>query len=190
MGVTRYKSGDVTVTLDGGLEAFVRKALEAAGGETLRIMEAAGTELATKARSDWYGGDGVTKRTGSSGDIVDVTTVSDREVRVSIGSTDLKKAKYVHRPGRLSTRDVEITDSEYWAAKRAGGTEAQTVFRARKAGKAGSGIEVGRYYRSESNPKASDGKFLLAEFIRKPAAAKIKAITPELGRAIAARVKK
>lgn len=183
----RFTNGSVTVTLDAGMEAFVRKALDAAAGETVRILETAAEEVRAKSAADWYGSDGVVRRTGSSGDIQAGTTVSGTEVRVRVGSPDLKKAKFVHRPGPLSTAAVEITRREYEAEKKAGGTAAKLVFRA-KSDKKDRGVVADRCYRIVGSPAASDGKYLLQELVGKPMRKKVKEITPALGRAIAARV--
>lgn len=190
-GSLRYSDGSVTVSLDGSeMEAIVRRALDAAGGETLRMMEAAAEEVAANARSDWYApGTGVTRKTGKSGDVQVVTTVSDTEVRVSVGSTDAEmvgskpRAVLIHRPGRLSTRLVEITDAEYRRAKEQGGIPAKMVFRSRRDDPK-KGVKKGLCYRSEHNPLASDGKFLVPALIRSPMSIKVKAIAPELARAI------
>lgn len=183
----RFTDGAVTVTLDGALEQFVRAAVDAAAGETVRVMERAANEVATEAKADWYDpSKGVTKRTGASGALEVITTVSEREVRVSLGSLDLAKAKFVHRPGPLSTVAVEITADEYAKAKRLGGIGARLVFHAKKA-EPTQKVEAGKYYRKAANPLAADGKYLVVELVRKPMIAKVRAITPELGRAIAAR---
>ena len=189
MSALRFTDGSVTVTLDAGLDRFVRKALDAAAGETVRILETAMDEVDASASAAWYSKDGVTRRTGTSGNIERFTTVSDKEVRVSVGTTDLAKAKYMHRPGPLSLVVVEITRSEYNVTKKQKGLTAKTVFRA-KRNKESAGIVADRCYRIVSNPKASDGKYLLQELIGKPARRKVKEITPALGRAIAARVRK
>lgn len=187
MPITRFTDGAVTVTLDGGLEEFVRRAIDAVAGETVRILEGAAEEVAAKARADWYAPQtGVRRLTGRTGDVQVVTTISETEVRVSVGSTD-KAAIYVHRPGRLSTRATEITADDYAATKRKGGLQATLVFHARQANKA-AGIEAGRFYRRTHNTLASDGKYLLPVLIRAPMKAKVKDITPELGRAIAERM--
>lgn len=180
---TVYRSGSVSVSLDEGLANFVRQAAEAASGGALSILEREAETVAQSARADWYGPDGVKRRTGTSGDIAVVTVVTDDEVRVSVGSTDLEKAKYVHRPGPLSRTVREITEADYWQAKRAGGIQADLVFAARK-GDSKRGIVAGRWYRSVANPLASDGKYLLAELIRKPMNRAVRAVTPEIGRAI------
>lgn len=187
MGTTRYTDGNVTVTLDDGLEKLVRRSLEAVAGETVRILEAAAEDVAGTAREAWYdveGGRGVHKRTGRSGRVEVVTTVSDSEVRVSVGSTDLERAKYIHRPGRLSTVAVEIDKATYYEAKRKGGPSASLVFHAKKDDK-DAGVEAGRYYKKTGSPDASDGRYLLVELLRKPGQARIKAVLPELGQAVA-----
>lgn len=187
MSTLRYTDGSVTVTLDEGLEDLVRRALDAAAGATVQVMERAAEKVAAQARADWYAADtGVTRQTGSSGDVRVVTTVTPDEVRVSVGSADLTKARYVHRPGPLSTVAEEISEADYYAAKRAGGLRASTVFHARQSD-AGRGVVAGKYYKRVPNPRAGDGKFLVVELVRRPMTAKVKAITPELGRAIAER---
>jgi len=185
MSVTRFTNGSVTVTLDGGLEKLVRSALDAAAGETVRVMEAAAGEVAAQAKSAWYNPrTGVRRRTGKSGDIQVITTVSESEVRVSVGSTDVERVTKIHRAGPLSTVAQEIDAATYYAAKRKGGALARTVFLAKKTD-TGQGIEAGKYYRLAANPDASDGKYLIPELVRKPMTMKVKAITPALGRAIA-----
>jgi len=183
MAITRYSDGNATVTLDGALEAFVRKALDAAAGETVRIMEAAAEEVAAKARADWYApGTGVTKGTGQSGDIQVVTTVSDTDVRVSVGSTDTTlisgkpRAVLIHRRGRLSLDPKLVSRDEWWRWKKAG----------KPVGKPGStGDDWTILVPSDI---ASDGKYLVAELVRKPMRAQIKVITPALAKALTTKI--
>jgi hypothetical protein len=196
---TRYTSGGVTVTLSGELEEFVRRAVDQAAGATVRVMEAAAEEVAADARSWWYAkGTGVTRRTGRSGDVEVVTTVSDEEIRVTVASTDTTtvrdargrsapRAAVIFRPGVFSTRAVEISETEYKRQKARGKPHSELVFHAKRSRPA-SGVEAGKYYREESNPDASDGRYLVPELIQKPMRVKVKVITPELGRAIAARM--
>jgi hypothetical protein len=189
MPVTRYTSGAVSVALDSGLEAFVRDLLSAGETETVRILEAAADAEAARAEAAWYGADGVTRRTGKSGKIDRVTTLDSArsEVRVSVGSTDTRqdsKGKgvvpyYVRRPGPLSLVDRYVTQGEWWAWKKG----------SKPVGKAGTTGKADWVIR-EPNPKASDGKYLVVELIRKPMTARLREITPELGRAIAARATK
>lgn len=188
MGITRYTDGNVTVTLDGGLESLVRKALDAAGGETLRLMEQAAQDVADKARAEWYAqGTGVKQQTGKSGDIQVVSTVSDTEVRVSVGSTDTRIAGKAGKPlvavlrrrGRLSLEEKLVGREEYFAWKSA----RKPVGR---AGKSGSSNDWVIYVASDY---ASDGRNMITELVRKPMSVKVKALTPEMTKAIAAKVR-
>lgn len=186
MAQLRYTDGQVTVTLDGGLERMVRRALDAAAGETVRIMEREARAVADAARSAWYDPQrGVTRRTGASGQIDVVTTVAPTEVRVAVGSRDVTKARYVRRPGRLSTVAVEIERDEYWAAKRKGGPRAALYFRARKADPEAR-VVPGRYYRRDLSPLAADGAHLMPLLIQRPMRVQVRAITRQLGQAIVA----
>lgn len=193
MPITRYTEGGVTITLDGGLEDFVRRALSAASAETVRVMEAAAQEVAEKARADWYApGTGVEKDTGKSGDIQVVTTVSSDEVRVSVGSTDTElvngkpRAVYIHRPNRLTLVKKQVTVEEYWKtpkAQRANFHPLPADPKHHRPADSGTGPWIWVV-----NPKASDGKFLLTELVRKPMRAKVRTITPEIAKAIAKKI--
>lgn len=183
MAVTRFKSGDVTLTLSGDLEAIVRNAVRQVSGGLLDAMEAAAAEVADEARSDWYSAEeGVTRRSGRSGVLDVVTTVTEAEVRVSLGST-AEYAHLVRRPGALSTAVEEITEGEYFGLKRA----KRACFRARTT-RPREGIEAGKFYKIIHNPKASDGKSLVVELVRKPMRARIGALSPQIRTAIQERV--
>lgn len=185
---TVYRSGGVTVELGGELEAFVRKAVEAAEGETLRILEAAAEDEAARARAQWYApGTGVNRETGRSGDVQVTTTISADEITVSVASTDTARirdargrsaprAAVIHRPGRLSLVEKRVSQGDWWAWKKAG----KPVGRIGTKGKAD-------WIVLEPNPDASDGAYLVPELIRKPVRARIRIVTPELARAIADR---
>lgn len=182
MAITRYTQGPVTVTLDDGLNRLVRSMLDAAETETLRLLEAEAEAVATEARREWYGPNGVTKRTGRSGDIEVVTTFDSGrgEVRVSVGSTDTRTergkpvAALVHRPTATSkiVRPAKAADFEAGRAKHS--PEGQRL--------PGYGVVV------ESNPKASDGKQLMVEFVRRPMTLRLRRVTPQISQAIAERV--
>jgi hypothetical protein len=184
MSRSRYTSGNVTIELDGGLDKFVRGLLDAAEAETVRVLEAAGDEEAARAERDWYGSQGVTRRTGKSGDIVRTTTFGNGEVRVSVGSTDTRidpdKGKrvpyYVRRPGPLSVVDKKVTQGEWWAAKKAGHP-------VRMYGPKGKRT----YIVEEPNPRASDGKYLVVELVRKPVNKRLKVLAGKVAQAIATR---
>lgn len=170
------------MSLDAGWDAAVRQILSAAQTETIRVLERAGDEEAAKAEAAWYSAAGVTRRTGRSGYIERVTTfdASKGEVRVSIGSADKrldpKQRKptplFVRRPGRFSTVRKVVSQGEWWAWKKAGKPVA-----IRLRGAAPWQIEM-------PNPKASDGKFLMVELVRKPVQARIPRLAPELAQAI------
>jgi hypothetical protein len=189
MGITRYRDGEATVTLTGDLEAFVRAAVTAASGGVVETMERAAEEVAAQARRQWYApATGVTRRTGASGQLDVITTVTHDEVRVSVGSTDTRlvrnargrmvpRASVIQRPGPLSQADEYVTQGEWWAWKKSG----RPVGKHGTKGKADWIIHV-------PSDNASDGAFLVPELVRKPMTAKIKVITPDVARAIAARV--
>lgn len=169
---TRYRDGAVTVTLDGGLEAFVRKAVEASLRVPLSVLEAEAEVVAAEGRGKWY--KEVNRRTGRSGDIRVVTTVSTTEVRVSIGSTDTRLDKrgraaalFVRAPGPLSQLQRRATKEEYRQARAAGKSH-------------GSALWV-----SYDNPKRSDGHFLIQTLVRKPGQALAKATAQKLSVALA-----
>jgi hypothetical protein len=182
---TRFTDGNTTVTLDGAMEDLVRRALDAAAD--VRVLEDRASRVATGARSAWYApGTGVTRRTGTSGDVETVTTVSETEVRVSIGSMDLAKAKYVHRPRMLSLTKVEVTREVYWnTPKKLRANYKPLKADAKKGRKADEGVGP---YIWQHNPLASDGKFLLPELVRKPAAVALQEAIPALTAAFAAKV--
>lgn len=154
---TRYKDGSVSIELDDGLDEFARSLLSVAERETVAVLERYAKSVADEASRKWY--QQVDKQTGKAG-AIDVFTTLDGakgEVRVTIGTTDTRME------GRRPTPTM---------VRRPGPLSQITK----------KGVK-GRI----PNPKASDGKFLMVELVRKPATAMIKAITPALGRAIAAR---
>lgn len=155
---SRFSDGTSTVTLDDGLDRFIRSALSAAEKEVVGHLEAAAEAVAADARGKWY--QQVERRTGKSGDIVVFTTfdTGKGEVRVTVGSTDIRKqgstpvAVLVHRPGPLSQVSKK-------------------------------GVQ-GRV----TNPLVSDGRALMLELVRKPVRATVRSLGPALGRAIASRM--
>ena len=191
MGTLRYTEGKVTVTLGGELEAFVRRALEAAGGETLRLMEQAAQEVATRAEAEWYApGGGVHRETGQSGKMGVVTTVKPGEVRVSVGSTDKRSEGKGRKQGGNATPFVYYLKSPAPLAVDARKVSRVEYFEWRKAGKpvgpfgtSGASVDWVIY---EPSDHASTGRSMVVELIRRPMKLKVKAITPELGRAIRA----
>lgn len=123
MSTTRVKSGDVTVTLTGDLEAWVQRATVAAGGEILRAVREEAEGVARTASSRWY--DLVNRKTGMSGQIRVVETVDWQAatITVSVGSTDRRIAgkknapvpALVHTGGPDSLMLVPVDRLEYFA---------------------------------------------------------------------------
>jgi len=120
---TRYRSGDVTVTLEGDLSAQLRALVASAMPGALAALEREGEKVAQAARAEWYGPRGVKRETGRGGDIEVVTTIDTgrAEVRVSVGSADTRedgRGKPIplvqHSPSALSTEWVSVTPEEYW----------------------------------------------------------------------------
>lgn len=117
MASTRYKDGDVTVTLTGDLEQQMRELVARAMGGALEIMEGAANKVAADARAEWYGSRGVRLITGQTGDIRTVTTidVSRSVVRVAVGSTDTEgsakqpRVVFVHSPGPMGRKLVSVS---------------------------------------------------------------------------------
>ncbi len=191
MGTTRYTDGNVTITLDDGLEKWCRSILDEAQREMVTQAETEAQAVADAAKGQWY--EQVQKRSGKSGDITVVTTFDAARdvVRVTVGSTDtrLNKGKpvavLVHRPSSLSQIATEITRREYSDARAAG--RSKDVVHARRGDKA-RGIVAGKFYRFSHNPKAADGKNLMVELIRKPFTLRLKKAIPNMARVIADRV--
>lgn len=176
MGITRYRDGDVTITLSGDLEGFVRRAADAALGGALAVIEAEADEVAATAREQWYRQ--VTLRTGKSGQIARITVISDDYVRVSVGSTDTRPAKggksaalFVRRPGPLSQVERKATDAEYNARRSAGMAPPDA------------------FWIKQDNPKAADGAYLLSELVKKPMKARKTKLAKAIGAAIVARIR-
>jgi hypothetical protein len=187
MPITRYRSGAATVTLTGDPEAYVRRVLDGAGGDLLRLSEARAEKVRQASRAAWYSM--VTKETGLSGDIDVVTTVDTNRgtFTVGIGSTDTRTAGkagkplvvYVHSPGPASLIKVEVTSAE-WYATPEGLRANYKPFPDDK----GSGPYVWR-----SNPKSGSGKGLLQTLVKAPMKAEIKSLLPEIRRAVEARIR-
>lgn len=194
--IRRYQDGDATVTIDGALEAFVLRAVRAASGGTLEIMEEAADALAAISRGQWY--DHVTRRTGLSGDIQAITTISEKQIKVSIGSTDARRVKF---------KNVRRTID----AARERGEEAPTTFTSREVMLAAFVHEAGplsmtwqpvshdEYWRAKPdargpypqlrklNPEAAGGRKLLQLLVRVPTKKLALKLGPEIAAEIARR---
>jgi hypothetical protein len=181
-----YRNGSVTVSLDGGLERFVRRLLDSTQSELVRQIRRAADDVARAARADWYGPQGVTRETGRSGDIQvrELVDAARGEIRISVGSTDQRMAGirplpvYVHRPGPTSTVLRVVSPRKYFAAptvmrgpwRVVGGRRAPQLF--------------------VPNPAASDGKFLLQTLVKGPMRARVKAISIAAAKGIGERMRR
>jgi hypothetical protein len=215
MPITRYREGNTTVVLHGDLEGHVRRAMEAANATAVAKLEGGAQEIADDAEAAWYGGMGVTRRTGKSGDIEVVTTVdaSRDEVRVGVGSVDTRTvqagklggsganggkkrvaggrtvplAAFVHRPWRTTLRAKAVEQAEWWAWKRKDlpvlPPPGDPWWGKKRDGKRnGEGLDPAKWYVLAAG--AAQGKvvadpgtgYLLADYVRKPARLKIKAL--------------
>ena len=178
----RVTNGGVTVTLDGQLEAFVADLVRRTQSATIEQIREAAAEVAAAARAEWYGINGVNRRTGQSGDIVVTETVdlSRGEIRIGVGSADPRVAGskpvpvYVHRPRKTSTVEVDVSPREWFDA-------AESIRAPWRVGAGGK--KIPRLHRP--NPEANDGKFLLPTLVRAPMKKRVKAISAAIAKEVA-----
>ena len=178
---TRYRSGGVTVTVDDGLERWMRGLMDAAEAETIALLEAEAREVMEFARGRWY--QEVERETGKSGDLEVVTTFTDTgDVIVGVRSKDTRVrggkpvAAMVHRPGPLSRSTVEVTRAEYGRIKK--GPKPREAWKSRRTGK---------HYALVHNKGSSDGQVLFIELVRKPLFKRVPSIAAKLGEQIVLR---
>ena len=186
---TVWREGGVSVTLTGDLlawaDAAINDATNGAAAEVAAILE----PVAAQARAEWYGPQGVVKRTGLSGQIDVITTANlDKGiVTVSVGSTDTRQAgksralvpSFVHRPGRLAVEVKAVTREEFFRAP------ASTRVGVARVARPAQGIKPGDWLIRVSSPRASDGKTLLPIYVNKPAKEAVGAKTLEIGAVMA-----
>lgn len=181
MAQLRVSSGIATVTLDGGLDRFVRGLIDRTETAVIRQTREAAVEVARDASAAWYGPNGVKRRTGRSGQIVvrETVNLTDGTITISVGSADTRTAGrkpvpvYVHRPTRTSTIQVQVTPDEWYAAPQS----------MRAPWRPGPGGKVPYLHRP--NPKASDGKHLLGELVKKPMKKRIRRLSREIAKEVA-----
>jgi len=177
----RVTSGIATVTLDGGLDRFVRDLVERTETAVIRQTREAAEEVAREAKSAWYGTNGVKRRTGLTGQIVvrETVNLTDGTITISVGSADTRVAGrtpvpvYVHRPTRTSTIQVAVTPDEWYAAP----ASMRAPWRPGPRGRTP--------YLHRPNPKASDGKHLLVELVKKPFKKRIRKLSREIAKEVA-----
>lgn len=201
---TVWREGGVSVTLTGDLLAWANAAINdatnGAAAEVAAILE----PVAAQARAEWYGPQGVIKRTGLSGQIDVITTANlDKGVvTVSVGSTDTRTATkgtlrqradgtetrrqagapipaFVHRAGRTTTRLQAVTREEFFRAPKS--TRVGVAHKAQPQ----LGIKPGDWIIRVLIDRPSDGKTLLPIYVNRPAKEAVGAKTLEIGATMA-----
>ena len=178
----RVTNGGVTVSLDGQLELFVDDLVRRTQSVAIEQIRAAAAEIAATARAEWYGANGVKRRTGRSGDIIATETVdvSKGEIRISVGSADTRIAGskpvpvYVHRPTRTSSILKDVRPDRWYSTPAA----LRGPWRMGVDGKKIPTIHI-------PNPDASDGKHLLPVLVRAPMRKAAKAISKAIAKEVA-----
>lgn len=181
----------ITDDLDERMRAIFETMVRAASAEVIDAFE----PVATRARAEWYGPNGVKRRTGASGDVIVTAAIATdlSSVTVAVGSTDTKivkgangrarpRATAIHRPGVFARERVELTKDEYFRRWRLNkeGKQKSTVWQDKKTGK---------YYGYAPAQNAGDGAYLLPKLVNVPARAALKAINIKIGRRIASAIR-
>jgi hypothetical protein len=192
MGEILIREGDMTVRVTDNLDEWVDREIARGIRAVVEAQEEIVNPVAEAARASWYGPEGVTRRTGKSGDIIVTTTIDmgAGEVRTAVGSTDTRivkgrdgrsrpRATAIHRPGALAMEWVEVTESEYWRLFR----ENERLGRRLNAIKHDK--KTGKHYAKKLKDKTSDGAYLLPLFIVNPARRAMRLFNRALGRRIA-----
>lgn len=160
------KSGAVTVTLSGELQARINHVINTAYAGVRDQLDGIGETLVTDAEAAWY--TQVQRRTGATGDIEHEMRLSGTELQVAVKAEQTDKTYLVRRPGALSRVVRRSTDAEYSAAmsqyRRTGQLPKEWT-------EMGVRFDAGRptgLRKSKPNPLASDGKNMWQENVRKP----------------------
>jgi hypothetical protein len=162
-----YGGGGVTVAVSGTLERTLRAAYTAATKGIATAIESIVDEVAEDARDDWY--DQVDKRSGDSQEsITSEMRITTDKVTGIVYAT--KKSTYmIKRPGPLSVKSSSrlANPQVYWEVRdfyRKNG-QMPTGFTFARLDENGDPIGVRRI---RPNPKASDGKNMWLENVKKP----------------------
>lgn len=206
--VTRYRDGGVTAIITSNLETELLKRAHAAAGAALSLLQDEAAIVAQSAHAAWYGPNGVDRETGLSGDNAVVTTIRPDAVTVGIGSTDARKAGgryrtidgvvtkiagserfvavFVHRARRLSVVRKQVSNAEWWDTD----PTMRANYRPRRAGAEHEADPPGTGpYVYVPNPRASDGKGLMNEFVVFPMRKRFNTLLPRLQVAVGEAVK-
>lgn len=172
----RIGVGKAAVTVTGDLEAMAKRLVDATAKAFVDATAPIADAVVASAEAHWY--DDIEKRTGKSGQWTTAISLRPDSVTVGIQSLDDRKvgpngavvAFVVHRPGVLSLMPKEVSQGEWWRAKKAGHPVGRT-------GAAG----ANNWLIYVPNPDARDGKTLMPELIRRPFRQRIKNIGTQLG---------
>ena len=185
-----WKEGGASVTLSGDLAAWATQAMRDATGGAIDLLTATLQPIADTASASWYSANGVQKVTGQSGriEVVHTVDVAKGVVRVSVGSTDTRKAgkkgaplpAFVHRPYAATTELKAVTREQFFAAP------PSTRVGVAKKDNDSIGVKKGDWMIRVVSPRASDGKTLLPIYVNRPAKLAVDGKLTELGAAMAA----
>ena len=185
-----YKENSSSIALSGDLAAWAERAMRDATGGAVDILIATLQPIADAASAGWYGPNGVQRVTGQSGKIAVISTIDANKgvVRVSVGSTDTRKAGkkgapvpvFVHRPYAATTQLKAVTRDQFYAAP-----PSTRVGVAKKDNDA-IPLKKGDWIIRVVSPRASDGKTLLPIYVNRPGKAAVQSKLTELGAAMAA----
>ena len=170
MSTETIRNGEASLKVTANFDRILARIENGAQAATVQQTYALVSLVAADARADWYRQ--VDRETGASGTVAAGWTERGTRLSFRIGNSagrrDKKSGKpilfYVHRPGPFSKKDRRATEAEKQRARDLGQRAPSRV--------------------KFPNPKASDGRFLLAELITLPANAMRRKLMQRLGRDI------
>ena len=170
MSVTTIRDGEATLKMSADFRAIIDRIADGAQAATVEQVYAVVSMVKADAKREWYRQ--VDRETGKSGDVRASWEESGDRLHFKIGNSDKRTDKrtgkpilfYVHRPGPLSEVSRKSTEAE----------RIEMVQRGERASR----------YIKVPNPKASDGRYLLAELITKPMNDAKRKIAARLGRRV------
>lgn len=160
------RSGNVTVTVSGELEAKLQQVFDTAYRGIRETLDGLGDKLVTDAEAAWY--TQVQRRTGETGDLEHVMQLAEDELQVVVKAERTKATYMVQRPGPLSQIVHRASDEEYARAMSQYRRTGQLPKEWTQLGVKFSQGRPTRLKRSTPNPLASDGKNMWQENVRKP----------------------
>lgn len=174
MSTDTIRDGEVTLKMKADFRAIIERIGGGAQAATVEQVYAMFSLIASDASSEWYRQ--VDRESGKSGVVSAAWEEKGDKLNFSVGNNDNRRDKktgkpilyYIHRPGPLSTHSRKATASEREADIAAGRKPRVRV--------------------NYPNPKASDGKYLVVELIRKPAREGQRKVATRLGAQIVAAI--